>query len=67
MIDEIDDLLDIHSCDCGRPWCEYFNPGANASYTKEGLGRLQARVDHAIEVLPKIKAHLEELQNDPRT
>lgn len=54
---EIDELLDMYKCDCGRSYCEFFAPGLGdwgSSFSRQELEALQNK-------LPALQKHLDEL------
>lgn len=48
------DLLDIEFCNCGRPYCDFFN----ASEGENGVSYSVESVKQLLKDLPKIEKHL---------
>jgi hypothetical protein len=46
--------LELHFCDCGRPWCDFFDPSED-----EGHSYSVEKVREFLKDLPKIKKHLQ--------
>jgi len=60
-MDELNGLLALHKCDCGREWCNFFAPGVGeygASYSREQVEYLLKELDETEGLIPKLREHL---------
>jgi hypothetical protein len=54
----------VHSCNCGRNWCEFFDGGVGErgmSFSKESLQSELDGIPKEIERLERLKSHLTKL------
>ena len=57
----------IYKCDCGRPWCEYYDADTDTSYTEGGLLELRAKHQEKLaDINVALTQHIEHLQSELR-
>lgn len=56
-MDELESLLDLEACDCGREWCQFFNPAEG----EWGASHSRKYVEGVLKDLPKVQKHFEKL------
>jgi len=58
----IRELLKLYKCNCGRSWCDFFNPAEE----DKGISYTREEVEKILRDLPKVEKHLRNLLNDPK-
>lgn len=53
---EIEKLLSLHYCDCGRSYCQFFSPGEE----EYGVSYSVEEIEEMLLNLPKIQKHLKQ-------